>query len=412
MKFALALLGIAAISLEGLSAEVPTVWDHPAAMSMGGAYTSVANDDSAFWTNPAGIVRTKKARSKERVPLYRTPNMTFGANNKKVAANISKLSSSSKRFEIITDALNESNGERPVWVAGGAELIGIFSQNPSNPIGVAFYNHTTTQMQVDSEDITGKIDGSTNVRSNILSDTAGLVNFAFADKSNRASFGFQFRYIASRFSLNTKTPLSQLTTKSGFEDNLKPKGSNTKGLAIDLGGLYTYPDFWFPTVGFAIFNLPTGCMDNYLNPFNETRESVCGTVFKGDISADDPRAVDPTDIRLGFSITPRFSKTVSTRLAVDVHNLAYASGSKNYGLSDIPLDRMLHAGMEFFLGNPLAASPFRLKLGMNQTSFSVGGTMTLGSGLIIDIARYGKDIASGPTPRPDTRYLINLGFMF
>lgn len=412
MKIVFALLGLAAISFESFSAEVPNVWDHPAAMSMGGAYTSVANDDSAFWTNPAGIVRTKKARSKERVPLYRAPNITFGANNKKVASNFSKLSSTSKRFEIITDALNDSDGERPVWVASGLEIMGVISQNPANPVGIAFYNHTTSQMQVDSEDITGSIDGSTNVRSNILSDTAGLVNFAFADKSNRASFAVQARYIASRFSLSTKTPLSQLTSKSGFEDNLKPKGSKTKGLAIDLGALYTYPDFWFPTVGLAIFNFPTGCLENYLNPFNETRESVCGTVFKGDISADDPRAVDPTDIRLGFSITPRFSKTISTRLAVDIHNLSYAAGSKNYGLTDIPLDRMLHAGMEFFLGNPLAASPFRLKLGMNQTSLSLGGTMTLGSGMIIDIARYGKDIASGPTPRPDTRYLINLGFMF
>jgi hypothetical protein len=412
MKLVLALLGLSAINLKGFSAEVPTVWDHPAAMSMGGAYTSVANDDSAFWTNPAGIARSKKARSKTRVPLYRTPNMTFGANNKKVAANISKLSSNSKRFEIITEALNESDGEKPVWVAGGAELMGIFSQNPTNPIGIAFYNHTTTQLQVDSEDITGSIEGTANVRSNILSDTAGLVNFAFADKSNRASFGLQVRYIASRFSLNTKTPLSQLTTKSGFEDNLKPKGSKTKGLAIDLGGLYTYPDFWFPTIGFAVFNLPTGCKEDYLNPFNETRETVCGTIFKGDISVDDPRAVDPTDIRIGFSITPRFSKSISTRLAVDVHNLYYPAGAKNFGLSDIPLDRMLHAGMEFFLGNPLSPSPFRLKLGMNQTSLTVGGTMSLGSGMILDFARYGKDIASGPTPRPDTRYLINLGFMF
>jgi hypothetical protein len=100
MKIVFALLGLAAISFESFAAEVPNVWDHPAAMSMGGAYTSVANDDSAFWTNPAGIVRTKKARSKERVPLYRAPNITFGANNKKVASNFSKLSSTSKRFEI------------------------------------------------------------------------------------------------------------------------------------------------------------------------------------------------------------------------------------------------------------------------------------------------------------------------
>ncbi len=394
------------------ASEIPSVWDHPASMSMGGAYTSVANDDAAFWTNPAGIARTKKARSKERVPLYRTPNITYGANNKNVAAGISKLGSESKRFDILSSALKDTDGKQPVWFAGGVELLGVVSQNPSNPVGFGFYNHTASQLQIDSEDLTGTVGEDTNIRSTILSDTGGLLNFTFADKSNRASFGIQARYIASRFSLNAKTPLKDFTTKSGIEDEIKPKGSKSKGLALDLGALYSYPDFWFPTIGLAVFNLPTGCTENYLNPYNETRETVCGTVFKGDLVTDDPRTVDPTDIRVGFSMTPRVSKSVSMRLALDIHNLYIPSGSKNYGLADIPIDRQLHAGMEFFVGNPLSPSALRLKLGMNQTSLTVGGTMMLGDSIILDFARYGKDVSSGPTPKADTRYLVNLGLMF
>lgn len=412
MRIFVALTWSSLFAVAAYASEIPSVWDHPASMSMGGAYTSVANDDAAFWTNPSGIARTKKARSKQRVPLYRAPNITYGANNKNVAAGVSKLGSESKRLDILSNALKDTDGKQPVWFAAGVEFLGVISKNASSPIGLGVYNHTASQLQIDSEDLTGAIDENTNVRSTILSDTGALLNFTFADKSNRASFGIQARYIASRFSLNAKTPLKDFTTKSGIEDEIKPKGSKSKGVALDLGALYSYPDFWFPTIGLAIFNLPTGCTEDYLNPYNESRETVCGTVFKGDLVTDDPRALDPTDIRVGFSMTPRVTKAVSMRLALDVHNLYIPYGGKNYGLADIPIDRQLHAGVEFFVGNPLVPSALRLKLGMNQTSFTVGGTMMIGDSLILDFARYGKDVSSGPTPKSDTRYLINMGLMF
>lgn len=399
------------ISLGASAAEVPDVWDHPSAMAMGGAYTSVANDDSAFWTNPAGIVRTKKARSKQTLPLSRVPNITLGANNFDVLKGINQLSSSTKRMTLLTNALESTNGEKPVWLATGFEILGVASKSPSGPLGFAIYNHSTSQIQVDSEDITGTIDSATKVRTNVLSDTGVLLNFAFADKSNRASFAIQARYITSRFSLSGKKPLASLVSLSEFNSDLKPLASKTKGLGVDMGVLYTYPDFWFPTLGLAIFNLPLGCKSDYLNSFSETRETVCGTVFKGTVTNDDdPRLVDPTDIRIGFSMNPRISKTFSTRLAFDLHHQVYSVGSKNYGLKDIPLDRKIHAGMEFFFGNPLTPSPFRIKLGMNQTFLTIGANMAFGESMTLDVARYGKDIASGPTVRQDTRYVMNFGF--
>jgi len=405
----LAFLFIASNS--AFASEVPDLWDHPSAMAMGGAYTSIANDDSSFWTNPAGIARTKKARSKDPMPLLRTPNFTYGANNFDVTKGISKLASTSQRMKLLTDALSSTNGSKPVWLAAGLEFLGVSSSNAANPVGFVLYSHTTSQIQVDSEDITGSIDANTKVRTNVLSDTGALINFAFADKSNRASFSLQARYIASRFSLSAKTPVGTLTNVSEFNDELKPNASKTKGLAVDMGLLYTYPDFWFPTIGVAIFNLPLGCQNDYLNSFSENRETVCGTVFKGTITnEDDPRTIDPTDIRIGFSMNPRFSKNLSTRLALDLHHQIYSVGTKNYGLKDIPINRQIHAGMDIFFGNPLTPSPFRLKIGLNQTFLTLGANVALGNSTTLDFARYGKDIASGPTSRSDTRYVMNLGF--
>src|SRR4051812_41940172 len=48
-------------------------------LGMGNAFTAVANDDSAVWTNPAGIARARKARARNWFSM-KVPNIGAGAN--------------------------------------------------------------------------------------------------------------------------------------------------------------------------------------------------------------------------------------------------------------------------------------------------------------------------------------------
>ncbi|RYD71951.1 MAG: hypothetical protein EOP84_24015, partial [Verrucomicrobiaceae bacterium] len=169
---------------------------------------------------------------------------------------------------------------------------------------------------------------------------------------------------------------------------------------------------YFPTIGLSVLNAPTGCKDDYLNPFSKKRERVCGTVFKG--SFENPEAistVDPTDVRLGLSMTPRFSSKLAARIALDLHHLPVTIGDNHYGLDGIAPLKQLHAGIEFFVGNPLERSPFTVAMGLSQGFFTFGATVEVGV-VSLEFSTYGRDISATDSPKEDRRMLAGLSMEF
>ena len=130
----------------------------------------------------------------------------------------------------------------------------------------------------------------------------------------------------------------------------------TIGIGLDAGILFTAADFWLPTIGLAVRNLPTGCASSIVNPYTGKEQTICGTLRTGSTTANEARSkVDPMDLRLGVSMTPRFRlgpERLNLRLTAEASPLAIPLDQTNYGVPDVPLERMLKVGTELYFGNP------------------------------------------------------------
>lgn len=393
---------IAAIFFSSLASaqEIPEHFFPVRPHGMGGAFTGVANDESSIWTNPAGIARIRKARSRKAVDLVKVPNLVLGANQNGKSFYQGVQGIATGNVGSVAEQAGEAQGE-PFWGVASIAPVLLF-QAGDIPMAVAGFSHTVVKSQPNE---TGQADTS------ILSDLGGLMTFGITNRSNRFNAAVQVRSIA-RYAYEDTIPYTTLGNKSSLQNAFKDGGNRSVGLAVDAGMLWTMADFWFPTFGLSVLNAPLGCKDDYLNPFSKLRETACGTVFTGKFANPDAiSTVDPTDIRVGLAISPRLGRDLGMRVAIDLHHLAFAAGSNNYGLSEIPLAKKLHAGVEFFTGNPLLPSPFSVSMGANQGFWSCGVSTRLGF-LSLDFSSFGRDISSTDSPKEDRRYLASMSADF
>lgn len=383
--------------------EIPESYVPVRPYGMGGAWTAIANDENAVWTNPAGIARIRKARSRKTVNLIKVPNLIVGANSKSKGfiEAVSDGTGTSSLEEVASKA--DDLGDKPFWAFAGAFPLIMFDMEDL-PSVVGAYSGNTISSVLNSND-------KSLANTEAISDVGGVYGLAFTDRSNRINFGIVTRYVA-RFAYEDKIPILEFSNVQVLQQRLKSQSNKSTALAVDLGFMWTFADFWFPTFGLAVLNAPTGCRSDYLNPFSKTRQTVCGTVFKGSFS--NPEAistVDPTDIRYGFSLTPRFSNKLGARVAVDMHHVAFVSGSKVYGLDGIDPIKLLHAGVEIFTGNPLLPAPFSVSVGLNQGYYTMGASVRLPY-FALDFSSFGRDISADSSPVEDRRYMGGLSVDF
>lgn len=383
------------LNTSAISQEIPESFVPVRSNAMGGAFTAISNDENAVWTNPAGIARVRKARSRSTVHLVKIPNAVLGWNSNGsdlISGDVETLSS--KATEL---------ADKPAW--------GAFSVFPlmmldlgGMPSLIGGYAQTTLKAVIDSDNVT-------QARAEAVSDIGGVWGLAFTNRTNRVNFGINLRYVA-RYAYEETILVTELQDLDVLKSKLEDNSNQASAFAADMGFMWTLSDFWYPTIGIAIFNLPTSCKSDYLNPFSKTREKVCGTVFTGDIvNPDAISTVDPTDIRLGFSMTPRFGRKIAARISAGLHHLAATSGDTNYGLSEIPFQKLVHAGVEVITGNPLLPSPFSLSMGYNQGYYSMGASVRVPY-LSFDLATYGRDISTSDTPREDRRTMFGFSIDF
>lgn len=380
--------------------EIREIYSPTRPTGMGGAFTAIANDENSVWTNPAGIARLRKARSRKPISLITVPNATSGANNS-ARKFYTGLRSTDDIAETIADS--EVSDDKPFWAMFSVAPLAFFDAG-GLPMATGFYSNTVTKIVPNAALPTeSKVDA--------LTDLGALYSFAFTNSSNRFSIGAQARYV-NRYALESTVETASLQDLASLKTQFEDHANSATAVAIDAGMMFTLADFWFPTLGISVLNAPLGCQENYLNPFAKERQTVCGTVFTGDIANQEAlTTVDPTDIRVGLSISPRLSRTIGLRMAVDMHNISFASGDTYIGQPGIPIMKTLHAGAELFYGNPLMPNPVSLRLGASQGFVSYGASLRLGA-LAMEMAVYGRDISNDDTPREDRRILGSLSLEF
>lgn len=398
---ALALELLAPASL--FAEEIPENFQGVRPMGMGNAYTAVANDESSVWTNPAGIGRSRKARSQSLFSITKVPNIIMGANAESRAFYQGFKGSQDKSVESVLDE-TDNLGDKPFWARASFFPVTVFDASRETPMAFGLYSNTTVQAIIPK-------DTPEEARVQAVSDIGSVVTLSFTNDSNRFNVGFNVRP-TMRYAYEDRIPSEDLLNKGTMKTHLKDDSNKSRGLGADFGMMYTVADFWYPTIGVSVLNLPTGCKKNYLNPFTEKLETVCGTVYKGDFANEDALStVDPTDIRAGVAITPRLGRKTNLRFALDAHHIPLGSSTQSYGLSGIEPSKLFHAGVELFFGNPLLVSPFSLRAGYSQGFMTAGATVNLGF-LELEFATYGVDVSSSVTPIEDRRYLGALSFDF
>lgn len=362
-------------------------------LGMGGAYTAIAGDHNAPFTNPAGTTRVKKARGQGYFHHLQAPNLVVGANG-----------SGKELFGVLQGTKSWDEALSTVGSGGAWALASI------SPMAVFQYQATMITVGAAVESMMSAIPNSADATLMDIKasmDTAPYINFGWHDRSNLISGAIQVRSI-QRTATEMTLPASVLGDKSAVDAAYRANTASTQGLAVDAGLLLTFADFWYPTLGIAVFNLPLGCQNNYLNPFSKARETVCGTVFSGS-NPDAISATDPTDFRLGFSISPRMGRTLGIRMALDYHHIYLDGDGQSYGLSQIPISKQLHAGFQIYQGNPLLPAPFAVSFGVGQGSPSFGVSANL-EGFQIELTTYGRDISPDATPQEDRRTILSLSY--
>jgi len=383
---------------QALAQEIPEHYLAPGPTGSGGAGVASANDDDAIWTNPAGVARVRKARSRTGTRT-KIPNLVLGANSNSRAfyGTISGAGNSSVEDLV---ANSEGLGEKPFWVRAAMFPVTLVSLAPSSPSAFGMYMNSVTSAYIDSA-------APSDAQVTAISDIGGVITLGQTNRSNRFSSALQIRPIY-RYSLENTIPSNDLANRSALQHQFTALANKATAVAIDAGALFTMADYWFPTFGVSILNLPLGCKDGYLNPFTEKRQTICGTKFTGDFGSPDAMStMDPTDIRAGVAISPRFGRDITTRFSVDIHHYAYVSGSHYYGLPGIEAGKLLHAGVEIFSGSPLVPAPYSLRLGTNQGFFTYGIEGRIGY-MTLAYVSYGQDTSAKTKRSEDRRSLVSL----
>ena len=99
------------------------------------------------------------------------------------------------------------------------------------------------------------------------------------------------------------------------------------------------------------------------------------------------------------------------RFAIDMHQIALGDDTQSYGLQGIEVSKLIHAGTELFVGNPLEVSPFSIRAGYSQGFVTAGASVDV-SFINFSFATYGRDVSSRSTALEDRRYLASLAFGF
>ena len=396
---------------------MPADWAGLRALGMGNAYTSSANDELAVFSNPAGLARSRNQREKSKIHRLSIPGLNIGGNQSAAKALKSSAKPSSWPGKLYESA-SSSPGQRQFFEAQTYPFFTLGGKGtPTYLFGMPARTILTTQSASGAKDAPVMLFSETSLSGALAiagSSRAGLFSWGLSARPNMryTYFSSDFSSASGQDSLNAKT----------LQNLAKTKAVKTTGTGVDAGVLVTAADYWFPTLAIAVRNIPTGCVDDFVNPLTGKTITMCGSVRKkssGSIPADtttgkefliNSTKVDPTEVRAGFSITPRgrvSGTKVNLRLAVDAYPLPIKSGSKNYGIPNVPVGSLVHAGAEMYFGNAIVNRGFGLRAGMMNSQPTFGATLNFFA-FSLEFAHYSEVVGTRDLFNLEKRYLAGL----
>ena len=350
---------------------IPTDWTGVRSNGMGGAFTATSNDETSVYSNPAGLSEIRNPASTKILHDAVFPDLEVGGN----AQMLSNMHADPTVWgtDLIQSAKNTPGSQSYFLFQSFNEIIFGGKNSATYLIGIP----------VRSENKMAFIDPSNPNNAYTVSTTTVSGAFAVSGSSSRGLFhyGLDVRPNYRVDYQNNAFDTTNIANTDDYINYVNNKGEKTTSVGIDAGFTATAADYWFPTFGFAIRNIPTGCVNNYVNPINQNVETMCGAIRDGgSSSAPNSSKVDPTEIRAGFSLTPRgkAGKTkVNLRLSIDAYPIPIQIGGNNYGVDGIGVNRLIHAGAELFFGNVLIQKGFALRAGYMEGGATWGASINL-----------------------------------
>ena len=390
---------------------LPTDWSNSNKAAEGNSFTAWADSTSSVFFNPAGLSLlhnkySKKSPRDENLPL---PNQ--------IEANELMLNYAQYQpnewIQNMLDAAKD-NTYKPAFISLEAFPNFVFGgkKTPTFLIGIPVRSENSIVFE-DSSNVNNATLKSIN--------TAGVA-VALANSSAVGRFRWGISAIPNyrKVYYTTKYDYKKPLTSEDFVNLVIDDGIKTSAVNINVGFTTTVADFWFPTFGVSVNNFPTGCVENYIDPITFEKITMCGAVRTGgeDSSPNESR-VDPTEVRVGVSLTPRgrIGKTVfNLRLSADAYPLPIQIGERHYGNTNVDQSNMVHVGAKLFFGNVFARSTIAFRGGYMNNQPTWGASLTL---LLFDFSyssyvqiSHVQDNLKIIHTTPERRHMLNMTWQF
>ncbi|NBO37494.1 hypothetical protein EBU99_02810 [bacterium] len=374
-------------------------WSSTYSRALGGSQTGHAVNEDALYSNPAALAKTRNPRSRKAIDVIEAPNLVLGGNQAALRALKGKglQPSAWLRDFAISSATSRSYLEFQTlpWTVLGER------GGPSYFFGLPIRSTFTASPSSDGG-LSRQITSQTTA-------TAAL-NATLSSRSGSMSLGITARPNV-RWSTQSNYNLVDIVSSKTLLSSLKSSSYKTTSTAFDLGVSITAGDYWLPTFGLSILNLPTSCVDNYLNPATGKTQSICGAKRVGSVQDGIPSTrLDPTEIRAGLSIIPRMrlgALRLNMKISGDAYPLPISTAGKNYGFRDVNINQLTHAGIEIYSGNALSSRAISLRAGLNDTRTSLGFCIPMPH-FTFEGTTYEAAVFTDGKATKERRYLIGL----
>jgi hypothetical protein len=353
---------------------LPSQWIDTASLAQGNAMTSWANSESGLFSNPAGLSINQNPQGKKDKIEITSPLPNEAETNNQAQNGIYSNPNKMAR-DFFYSAKDNFNKPSYFSLQGFPHIVFKNKNSPAILLGITYRSENSVVYS----------DTTNTENATIKSiNTAGAV-LAISGSSNTGLFRWGIlahpNYRKEYYSSNYNIEQNERT--DDFANKIIDEGIKTSAINANAGFTISVADFWFPTFGLSINNIPTGCIENYTDPITFKKVTMCGTLrYGGNSESPNESKIDPTEVRIGVSLTPRFragKKVINLRVAVDAYPLPISINQKNYGLQNIEQANIFHGGGELFFGSPYSKISFALRGGYMNQNATWGGGLKLGS---------------------------------
>lgn len=333
------LSGIFCSSLAHAAKLVPVSEQYPnvRASGMGGVSTSIANDDGAIFTNPAGIGSQDDSKSVLRSACF--PNLILGTNTY-----------SQRIFDIYTHSKSVTVTDDVEEMIASQAIKTLFARTTFFPT----LTITRLQFGVMADAMAGGNRIATNdafpnadavIESWASTRVGPVVGFSVPHQKSGLSFGITGKYFY-RASAYQQNPVYGNSIKRAYP-KLIYNVNHTRGLSIDAGMTFEFAKKWLPTLGASLINIG-----------NASYKPLKGTDFK---------EIEKANVSLGASwrYHPK-AQGIGAIFALEGQHLndSRMEGGDKY-----------HMGAEVFYGLRPNLAPIAVRAGYNLKGISYGMTI-------------------------------------